>query len=159
MMLDHFPIPIPSLIISLTAAVLLSTSASAEVIRPDDGPPGFYSVGPWEGRCIRDGWLEGSDHESCGAEMLGASIDLYLARTVKGLTVTVNNGDCKNGVFKAQMTNKLLALPNRAKRLEGVLNSLLKKQTKKCGTEGDTAAPITTDDLTDILNETDGLEF
>jgi hypothetical protein len=147
-----------TLAIGLTAA-FLGVPVSAEVTRPEDGPPGFYSVGPWEGCCIRDGWLEGSDHESCGAEMLGPSIDVYLARTAKGLTVTLSSAACKNSVFKAQMTNSQLAAPGRAARLEGVLNGLLKKEAKKCGGKSSLPAPITTADLNDILSETDGLEF
>jgi hypothetical protein len=147
-----------TIIIGLTAA-MLATSASAEVTRPDDGPPGFYSVGPWEGRCVRDGWLNGSDHESCGAELLGPSIDVYLARNANALTITLSSTACSKSVFKAVMSKKQLALPNRAVRLEATIQGLIKKEAKKCGGKSSLPAPITTADLTDILNETDGLEF
>ena len=147
-----------TLIIGLTAA-LLATSASAEVVHKEDGPPGYYSVGPWEGRCVRDGWLSGAEHESCGAQLFSPSIDIRLVRTVKGLTVTLSNSSCKKGVFKAAMSNKQLALPNRTTRLEATIQGLMKKQTQKCGPDATLPAPITPADLTDILNETDGLEF
>ena len=147
-----------TLIIGLTAALLV-TSASAEVMHKEDGPPGFYSVGPWEGRCVRDGWLSGAKHESCGAQLFSPSIDIRLVRTVKGLTVTLSNSTCKKGVFKAAMSNKQLALPNRATRLEATIQGLVKKEAKKCGGKSTLSAPVTTADLTDILNETDGLEF
>lgn len=147
-----------SLIVAATAS-MLTTFASAEVIHKEDGPPGFYSVGPWEGRCVRDGWLSGAEHESCGAQLFSPSIDIRLVRTVKGLTVTLSNSSCKKGVFKAAMSNKQLALPNRATRLETTIQGLVKKQTKKCGPDATLPAPITTADLNDILDETDGLEF
>lgn len=149
---------IRSIIIGLTAA-LLATSASAEVTRPDDGPPGFYSVGPWEGRCVRDGWLNGSDHESCGAELLTPGNDLYLARTVKGLTITLDSTACKKMVFKATMTKAQLARPDRSVQLETKIKGLMKTEAKKCGANGSAAIAINRNDLTDILNETDGLEF
>jgi hypothetical protein len=147
-----------TLIIGLTAA-LLATSVSAEVIHKEDGPPGYYSVGAWEGRCVRDGWLSGAKHESCGAQLFSPSIDLRLVRTVKGLTVTLSNSSCKKGVFKAAMSNKQLALPNRATLLEATIQGLVKKEAKKCGGKSTLPAPITTADLNDILDETDGLEF
>jgi hypothetical protein len=148
----------PILIIGAMSAVLASP-AVGEVTYNDDGPPGFYSVGPWEGRCIRDGWLSGAKHESCGAQLFSPSIDIRLVRTVKGLTVTLSNSSCKKGVFKATMRPKQLSMPDRVTRLEASIQGLLKKQAKKCGPNGTLPAPVTTADLTDILNETDGLEF
>jgi hypothetical protein len=138
---------------------MLTVPAFGEVTRPDDGPPGFYSVGAWQGRCLRDGWLNGSKNESCGAELLGTSIDVYIARTVKGLTVSMSSEGCKKTTFKAAMSKTQLSSPDRAIRLETLIQGLLKKEARKCGPNGQVAAPITRTDLADILTETDGLEF
>jgi hypothetical protein len=145
-----------TLIIGLTAA-LLATSASAEVTRREDGPPGVYSVGHWEGRCVRDGWLNGADHESCGA-VLDGFVSVYISRDVKGLVVSMNKDGCKRGPAKAKMTVKQLAQPDRAEKLETLIRKLAVKQQKRCGPEGEMYA-ATKEDLAEILKETDGLEF
>jgi hypothetical protein len=150
---------IQSILIIGLAAALLATSAAAEVIRKEEGPPGYYSVGPWEGRCVRDGWLSGAKHESCGAQLFSPSMDIRLVRTVKRLTITLSSKACSKSVFKAAMSSKQLALPNRATRLEATIQGLVKKEAKKCGGKSTLPAPITTADLNDILDETDGLEF
>ena len=145
-----------TLTIGLTAA-MLATSASAEVTRPEDGPPGISSVGHWQGRCVRDGWLNGADHESCGAVLAGF-VSVYISRDVKGLVVTMNKEGCKRGPAKAKMSVKQLAKPDRAEKLETLIRKLVVKQQKRCGPEGE-MYPATKEDLAEILKETDGLEF
>ena len=136
---------------------MLATSASAEVTRLEDGPPGVYSVGHWQGRCVRDGWLNGSDHESCGAALDGF-VSVYISRDVKGLVVSMNKQGCKRRPAKAKMSVKQLAKPDRAERLETLIRKLAVTQQKRCGPEGEMHA-ATKEDLAEILKETDGLEF
>jgi hypothetical protein len=138
-------------------AATLASSASAEVTRNDDGPPGYYSVGEWSGRCVRDGWLNGAEHESCGAQ-LKSWVTVDLRRTVKGLVATLHNQGCRNGTVSAKMSPKALAATNRAGVLEKQIQKLIKRQQKICGVEGE-MYPVELADLTDILNETDALEF
>ncbi len=57
--------------IGLLASSLITPPVLAEVVHQEDGPPGYYSVGNWKGRCIRDGWLSGAENESCGAVLEG----------------------------------------------------------------------------------------
>jgi hypothetical protein len=157
------------LIIGLLAVIALPVTAKVsdsdqvssqeQVTDQEDDPPGSFSVGPWEGRCIRDGWLNGAKNESCGAGTSGPGLQVFLSRTVKDLTVTLSNDACKKPLFKATISKAVLAAPNRAVRLEVIIQGLVKKQAKKCGSKSTLLAPITTDDLTDILTETDGLEF
>jgi hypothetical protein len=132
-------------------AAMLATSASAEVTRTEDGPPGYYSVGEWSGRCVRDGWLNGAEHESCGAQ-LKSWVTVDLRRTVKGLTATLHNQGCRKGTVSAKMTAKALAATNRAELLEKQIQKLIKRQQKICGLEGE-MYPVEQADLTDILNE------
>lgn len=143
------------LLIGLLAA--FSAPLAAEVTRNEDGPPGYYSVGKWTGRCVRDGWLSGSKHESCGAQ-LKSFVSVHLSRTVKGLTATLHNQGCRKGTVSAKMRPKALAAPNRAEMLEKSIQMLIKKQQKICGVEGE-MYPVTREDLAEILTETDGLEF
>jgi hypothetical protein len=149
------PIIQPIVIIGLFAT--FSAPSAAEVTRNEDGPPGYYSVGEWNGRCVRDGWLGGSKHESCGAQ-LKAFVSVHLSRTVKGLTATVHNQGCRKGAVSAKMSPKALTAPNRAEMLEKSIQKLIKKQQKICGMEGE-MYPVMREDLADILTETDGLEF
>lgn len=148
---------IQSTLITGLTAVMLATSASAEVTRPEDGPPGVYSVGRWEGRCVRDGWLNGADHESCGA-VLDGFVSVSISRDVKGLVVSMNKDGCKRGPAKAKMSVKQLAKPDRVEKLETLIRKLAVKQQKRCGPEGEMHA-ATKEDLAEILKETDGLEF
>ena len=138
-------------------AFMLGSSASAEVTRTEDGPPGYYSVNKWSGRCIRDGWLNGAEHESCGAQ-LKSWVTVDLRRTAKGLTATLHNQGCRKGTVSSKMIVKALAATNRAEVLEKQIQKLIKRQQKICGVEGE-MYPVEQADLTDILNETDGLEF
>lgn len=146
-----------SILIASALATMLASSASAEVMRSEDGPPGYYSVGEWSGRCVRDGWLNGADHESCGAQ-LKSWVTVDLRRTAKGLTTTVHNQGCRKGTVSAKMNTKALTAANRAEVLEKQIQKLIKRQQKICGVEGE-MYPVEQADLTDILNETDGLEF
>lgn len=134
------------------------TPANAEVIRDEDGPMiGAFKVGEWGGRCRRDGWLAGADHESCGAQLDGP-VEIRLSRTSKGLEVITAAEGC-NRTVKKKMGNKALAAKNRAETLEKLMRSAVTKIIKKCDPQLDLAHPINRADLVDILGETDGLEF
>jgi hypothetical protein len=141
----------------LGLAAMLSVPSVAEVTRDENGPPGYYSVGNWNGRCIRDGWLGGAEHESCGAQ-LKSFISVDIRRTVKGLTVSLLNGGCPKGTVSSKMSVKALAKANRAEVLEAAIQKLIKRNQRKCGMEGEMYA-VERADLAEILTETDGLEF
>jgi hypothetical protein len=125
----------------------------------EDDPPGSFSVGPWQGRCIRDGWLGGAKNESCGAGTPGPNLQVFLRRTVKGLTVTLGGAACEKTVFKAKMATKQLSASNRATQLETLIQGLVKNEAKKCGGKSALSERITNADISYILTETDGLEF
>jgi hypothetical protein len=130
---------------------------NAEVMHQEDGLPGNYSVGNWTGRCARDGWLNGADHEICGAH-LKAFVSVDLRRNAKGLTVFLLNQGCPKETMYGRMSVKALATAGRAATLEALMQKLIKRQQKKCGMEGE-MYPVEQADLADILTETDGLEF
>jgi hypothetical protein len=145
------------LIIGLLAA--FSVPSAAEVTRNEDGPPGSFSVGPWEGRCIRDGWLGGSRVENCTTTLKSGSISIIMARRSLGMMILVNDEKCPSGNFRATMDQKALGSKDRAALLEKQINGLLKKQAETCSGKSALPVPITPADLADILTETDGLEF
>lgn len=138
----------------ISAAV--TAPLSAEVVRKEDGPPGYFSVGNWTGRCVRDGWLGGAAHESCGAR-LEAFVSINMSRTVKGLTVTLEKRGCKLPVT-AKIGRKALVSKDRAEKLEKQIARMAVRLQKRCGPDGE-MYPATKEDLADILTETDGLEF
>lgn len=145
------------LLLPLIAAV--ATPSAAEVVRQEDGPLiGAYTVGDWSGRCRRDGWLGGADHESCGAYLEGP-LGVELIRTVKGLTINVKAEGCKRGKVSAKMSPKALEATDRVAQLEKAITNGATKLGKQCKPKPAFAHPVLTADLADILTETDGLEF
>jgi hypothetical protein len=90
--------------------------------------------------------------------VLAGFVSVSISRDIKGLVVSMNKEGCKRGPAKAKMSVKQLAKPDRAERLETLIRILAVKQQKRCGPEGEMHA-ATKEDLAEILNETDGLEF
>ncbi len=143
------------------SAVLLTAPLAAKVTHPKDGVGrlGDYAVGPWTGGCARDGWLNGAEHESCGAQLKTPVRAIYLVRTIQGLSITLNVSKCAKGVFKAKMSPKELAAKGRAVKLQSVLGGLAQMEGRQCRNFKTSPAPIFLADLRDILDETDGLDF
>ncbi len=150
-----------SMLVFSISIMLLSPPLAAEVVPPKDGSgrPGDFTVGPWQGRCIRDGWLNGAKNESCSVRLTAEGRTIFLSRTTKNLVATLNVDDCDKGVFKAKMGIKQLADKGRATRLQTLVNGLFEKEDHKCGDPSAWAVPISQEDLADILRETDGLDF
>ncbi len=138
-------------------SVTVDAPAFAEVAHPDGVAPGYYSVGNWVGRCRRDGFLDGAEHESCGARLDGF-VSISLSRTVKGLSVSMEKRGCKRGPVTIRLGLKALAAKDRAEKLEKQIAKMALRLQKRCGPDGE-MYPATKEDLADILTETDGLEF
>jgi hypothetical protein len=126
----------------------------------EDDPLGSFSVGPWQGRCIRDGWLGSANTEICAAELGSDSpVSINISRTFKGLTLTVVYVKCRRGLFETNMSQKELVAKDRAAKLEKLIKRSLKRGKDICRTDAVLPAQITTADLAYILTDTDGLEF
>ncbi len=142
--------------ITLVMALFISPLRS-EVIHPDGGEPGVYSVGKWTGQCFRDGFLNGREHEDCGA-ILAGPVKIWLFRTSEKMDITITTKSCKKGKWEGHFAKEKLSSDDRAAQLLAVINNGVKRLKSGCVRALPTPV-VTASDLSDILTETDGLEF
>ena len=133
----------------LAAAVALALGVQSEPVQ--------FKHGAWTGRCFREGYLAGRDHELCQAEIFVES-GAQLERSAEGLTVIpFVGGECTGvDVRSSRLPAAAFTGHNRASRVAAFIRSKIEAALRTCRLKSVIPA-IRTDDIAAFLNASDEL--
>lgn len=141
----------------LAAAPLLALAGVPQDQKVDLRMPGTFQHGQWQGRCFRDGYLSGMDHELCRGWTNGP-VSMWFERTAEDMRfwLTVKGFTRQTG-SQVEMQASSLEDSHRAENIAAVLRRVLPMSLSACHSKH--AAPVVdVAALAEVLTETDGLE-
>ena len=130
--------------------------AAAGVAQTVSAEPVVFSHEPWQGRCFRDGYLAGMDHELCRATMEGP-VAITFERTASGIEFAVTTVGCPPLTLAVTPPPATLAPKQRAGSVAGMLQFVIRDMLKTCRSKLK-APKIDAAEFGAVLVETDGLE-
>lgn len=141
----------------LAAAPLLALAGVQQDQKVDLRVPGTFQHGQWQGRCFRDGYLSGMDHELCRGWTNGP-VAMHFERTAEAMRVSFKVKGCP------RYSGRETALPDwaikgtaRAGGIAAMLDRMARATLNACHSK--LRAPVAVvPDLEAMLIETEGLE-
>jgi hypothetical protein len=118
--------------------------------------PGTFQHGAWQGRCFRDGFLSGMDHELCRGWTSGP-VAIHFERTAEAMHITVEVSGCSASNQVTMLPESTLASADRNRTVAAVLRMVVRDAVKACRS-GLKAPGVDLRTLAAVLTETDGLE-
>jgi hypothetical protein len=119
--------------------------------------PGTFRHGAWQGRCFRDGFLSGMDHELCRG-WTGGPVAIHFERTAEAMRVSVEVKGCAAySGREVTLPASTLASPRRSDQIAAALGRMVRITLGTCRSK--LVAPVLdAHTLAAVLTETDGLE-
>lgn len=138
-------------------ALLLGLAGPQQDETVDLRVPGTFQHGAWQGRCFRDGFLSGMDHEMCRGWTSGP-VAIHFERTALGMRIWLTVRRCP------AYSGRDVTLPaarldgaHRAEDIVGALGRMMRVTLSTCRSKY--PAPVVDQALlAAVLTETDGLE-
>jgi hypothetical protein len=140
----------------ISLALLIAIAGVPQDGAVDLNVPGTFQHGQWQGRCFRDGFLSGMDHELCRGWTAGPVV-IRFERTAEDLSFRAEATGCAPLDLHMGKAPAGLAPANYAASLSVVLGLTIKDALKTCGSKLK-APKIDKAALAAVLTETDGLE-
>jgi hypothetical protein len=115
--------------------------------------PGAFTHGPWQGRCYRDGYMAGMDHELCRATLTGP-VTVTFERDATSMVFRATAEGCDPLTLNMDPPPATLAPEKFAKTMAVMLQLSLKSSMGSCKAK---APKIDVAPLSAIIAETSGL--
>ncbi|MBO9715159.1 hypothetical protein [Sphingomonas sp.] len=90
-----------------------------------------FTYGIWQGRCFRDGYLAGMDHELCRASAAGP-VAIRIERDAEALAIWVEPSGCRKTPAGGVVRANLLALSDRAAVVAAKIRGQVRIALKEC---------------------------
>jgi hypothetical protein len=138
-------------------ALLLAFAGMQQDETIDLSVPGTFQHGAWQGRCFRDGFLSGMDHELCRGWTQGP-VAIHFERTAEAVRFSVTVKGCpRYSGREVTVKSDDLTRPRRAGENAEMLGRIVPIVLSACRSKY--AAPVVdVAALAAVLTETDGLE-
>lgn len=140
----------------MLVALLLTLAGVQQDETVDLRVPGTFRHGAWQGRCFRDGFLSGMDHELCRG-WTGGPVAIHFERTAEAMRVSVEVKGCEALSEPAVLPESTLARADRVATIAVLLRMVVRARLSACGSRL-TVPGVDMRALAAVLTGTDGLE-
>lgn len=138
-------------------ALLLGLAGPQQDETVDLRVPGTFQHGQWQGRCFRDGFLSGMDHELCRGWTSGP-VAIHFERTAEAMRVSVTVKACpRYSGREVALLARVMTGKRRADDMAAMLGRMVHVMISACRSKYPAPA-MDMGALAAVLTETDGLE-